>query len=64
MRRILGSPEGLYRYHRTVHYTFRGIEYTWGCTVREDTREAADKIVMNAFEEQHSEECVVSSITN
>lgn len=62
--KTLGRPEGLYRYNRTVHYTYQGVRYTWGACVREDTQDAADNALMDAFEKQHSSECLVTHISN
>jgi len=62
--KTLGSPEGLYLYNRRVHYTFQGVRFTWGASVRANTAEAADNLLMEAFELQHSEECLVTHISN
>lgn len=61
--KTLGRPEGLYLFELRLHYTYRGVKYTWGCPVRADTRDEADEVALKQFDRMHDESCNVTHIT-
>lgn len=62
--KTLGRSKALYLYQRRVYYTHRGVEYYWGASVRGDTIDEADHVLLAKFEQQHGDECRVTRITN